>query len=142
MEGSNSFGTTNSIDYENKNITAAYGNTSLYNASDEGVPGADQWAIVVAGLKMQLGMRSLMADHIESMKLSDIARRVHMAGNAEQFGAGIVRTAKAGKPAGTAPQNRRHDRNRFNIVDGCRAAIKSRIGREWRLQSRLPLFAF
>ena len=41
----------------------------------------------------------------------DIARLVHVTGDAEQFGAGIVRATKACKPARAAAQNGRSDRN-------------------------------
>ena len=71
-----------------------------------------------------------------------VARLVHVAGDAEQLRAGIVRTAKAREPFGAAAQDGRRNRNGFHIVHGRRAAIKPGIGREWRLHTRLALLAF
>jgi hypothetical protein len=53
----------------------------------------------------------------------------------------IVGAAEGGKPAGAAAQDRRRDRDRFDVVDRGRAAIEADIGREWRLQARLALLA-
>ncbi len=53
--------------------------------------------------------------------------------------------ADAGEPRGAAAQDRRHDRDRLDIVDRRRAAIEPDRGRERRLQPRLalaPLEAF
>ncbi len=67
---------------------------------------------------------------------------VHMARDLEQLRTGIARIAKALEPVRPAPQDRRCDSNAFNIVDRRRAAIETRPGRKWRLQSRLALLAF
>ncbi len=72
----------------------------------------------------------------------DVARLLDVAGNAEQLGAGVVRAADAGKPRCAAPQDVGHDRNRFHVVDGGRAAVEPDIGRERRFQARLALLAF
>ena len=45
-------------------------------------------------------------------RLFDVAGLLHVAGNAEQLGAGIVRPADAGEPGGAAPQDVGHDRDR------------------------------
>ncbi len=74
--------------------------------------------------------------------LFDIAGPVHMAGNAEELGAGVVGTAEAGEPGRAAAQDRRGDRYRFDVVDGRRRAIKTDIRRERWLQTRHPLLAF
>ncbi len=47
----------------------------------------------------------------------------------------------AGEPGRAAPQDVGRDRDRFDIVDGGRAAVQADIGREWRLQPRLALLA-
>ena len=65
-----------------------------------------------------------------------------MAGNAEELGADIVRIAHRREPARTATQNCSRNRNRFDIVDRRRIAIKSHIGGKWRLETRLSLLAF
>src|SRR5690606_16506703 len=63
-------------------------------------------------------------------------------GDAEHFRARVVRTAKAGKPAGATAQNGRRNRDRLNVVHSRRAAIETSVRREWRLQARLALLAF
>src|ERR1700694_682583 len=65
-----------------------------------------------------------------------------MAGNAEQFGPGVVGAADGGKPRSTAPQNIRRARDRLAVVDGGRAAVEADIGREWRFQAGLAILAF
>ena len=72
----------------------------------------------------------------------DIAGLVHMAGDAEHLGAGIVGPADAGEPFRAAPQDGRRHRDGFHIVHGGRTAIDADIGRERRLHARLALFAF
>ena len=74
--------------------------------------------------------------------LFDVARLVHVAGDAEQLGAGVVRAADAGEPRRAAAQDGRRDGDRFDVVDRRRAAIEADIGRERRLQARLALLAF
>ena len=65
-----------------------------------------------------------------------------MAGDAEQLGAGVVGPADAGEPGRAAAHDVGHDRDRFHVVDGGRAAIEPDIGRERRLEPRLALLAF
>ena len=75
-------------------------------------------------------------------RLFDVARRVHMAGNAEELGAGVARVAAdAGEPGGAAAQDRRHDGNGFDIVDGRRATVEAGVRGKWRLEARLALLA-
>src|SRR3984885_874786 len=74
--------------------------------------------------------------------LFDIARLFHVAGNAEQLGAGVVLAADAGKPGGAAAHDVGHLRNRLDIIDGRRAAIETHIGGERRLEPRLALLFF
>src|ERR1700682_2468119 len=64
------------------------------------------------------------------------ARPRDMAGDAEELGADIVRPADAGKPALPAPQDRRRDRDRFDVVDRRRAAVDANRRRERRLPPR------
>ena len=71
----------------------------------------------------------------------DVTRLVHVAGNAEQLGAGIVRTTETGKPTRAATKNGWNHRNRFDIVHRRRTAIQTRIGREWWLQAWLAFLA-
>ena len=70
------------------------------------------------------------------------SRLVHMAGNTKQLGALVVVAPERGKPVRAAAKNGRRHRNRFDIVDRGRAAVETDIGREWRLETRLALFAF
>ena len=65
-----------------------------------------------------------------------------MARNAEQLGAHIVGPPDCREPAGATAQNGASHRDGFHIVDGGGRAIKADIGREWRLHTRLALFAF
>ena len=66
-----------------------------------------------------------------------------MAGNAEELGAGVARVAAdAGEPRRSPAQDGRRDGDGFDIVDGGRAAVEAGIGRERRLEARLPLLAF
>src|SRR3984957_31161 len=74
-------------------------------------------------------------------RLFDIAGFVHMAGDAEDFRAGVVRSADAGKPFRATAQYGRHNGNGLNIVDSGRTAINADVGREWRLQARLAFLA-
>jgi hypothetical protein len=60
----------------------------------------------------------------------------------KSFGALVLGPADAGEPGCAAAQDGRHDRDRLDIVDGGRAAVKARARREWRLQARQALLAF
>ncbi len=73
--------------------------------------------------------------------LLDGAGVVHMARDAEQLGAGILRPAEAGEPRRAAAHDFGNRRHRFDVVDGGRAAVKAGIGREWRLEARHALAA-
>ncbi len=73
--------------------------------------------------------------------LFDIAGLVHMARNAEELGAGVVRTAETGEPVGTTAQDSRGDRNRLHVVHRGRRAVETDIRRERRLEARHALLA-
>ncbi len=62
----------------------------------------------------------------------DVAGTLNMAGDAKQLGADIVGPADGGEPRRAAPQDIRRDSDRFDVVDGGRAAVETDIGREWR----------
>src|SRR3546814_11428968 len=64
-----------------------------------------------------------------------------MARNLEELGALVILTPEAREPRRAAAQDRRDDRDAFDIVDGRRAAIKPRARRERRFQARLALLA-
>src|SRR5262245_42324744 len=74
--------------------------------------------------------------------LFDIARRVDVAGEAVDLGAGILRSADAREPSGAAAQYRRHHRDGLDIVDRGRAAVEPDLRRKGRFQPRLALAAF
>ena len=65
----------------------------------------------------------------------------HVAGNAKELGADIVGPAEGREPGRAATQDVRRHRDRFDVVDGGRAAIETDIRRERRLQPGLTLFA-
>ncbi len=73
--------------------------------------------------------------------LFHVARLVHVAGDAEELGAGVVRTADAREPGSTSAQDGRRDSDRFDVVHRGRAAIEAGAGRERRLQPRHALLA-
>src|ERR1700741_5116731 len=75
-------------------------------------------------------------------RLLDDALLVHMAADLEELGALVVVPPEGREPGGTAPQDRGHDCDRFDIVDRGRAAPEARACRERRLQARLALLAF
>ncbi len=54
----------------------------------------------------------------------------------------LLSRPNAGEPARPAPQDRRHHRDRFDVVDRGRAAVEPGAGRERRLEPRLALLAF
>src|SRR6516165_6268978 len=87
-----------------------------------------------------MGVEQLPQWH--SHRVLDGAGFLHVAGNAEQLGAGIVRPPDAGEPGGAAPRNVRHHRDRFHVVDRGRTAVDADIGRKRRFQARLALLAF
>ena len=74
--------------------------------------------------------------------LLDIARRVHMAREAEELGAGVVGAAERGEPGGAAAQNVGDDGDGLDIVDRGRCAIEPDIGGEWRFEPRHAFLAF
>ena len=61
--------------------------------------------------------------------------------DAEHLRPGILRPAQPGEPAAAPPQDRRHHRNRLDVVDRRRTAIQTHRGRKWRLQPRHSLLA-
>src|SRR6516165_9221010 len=71
-----------------------------------------------------------------------IARRIYMAGQAEDLGAGISRPANPGKPGCPASQDLRNHRDRFNIVDRAGAPVEPDLGREGGFQARLTFASF
>src|SRR4029077_6765941 len=62
-------------------------------------------------------------------RLFDVAGPLDMTGNTKQLGTDVVGPADGGKPRGSAPQDIRRDRDRFDIVDGGRATVEADIGR-------------
>ena len=74
--------------------------------------------------------------------LFDDARLLHVAGDLEQLGAGIVGHAERGKPRAAAAQDVRHDGDALDIVDRRRRTVEPDVGRERRLQARHALLAF
>ena len=64
-----------------------------------------------------------------------------MPADLEQLGALVVLATEACEPGCAAAQDRRHDRDRFDIVDRGRAAIKPGTRRERRLEPWLALLA-
>src|SRR5690606_30645410 len=75
-------------------------------------------------------------------RLLDRARLVHVAGDAEDLGAGVVRAAEAGEPGGAAAQAGRDDRDGLDVVDRGRPAVHADRGRKRRLEARLAHLAF
>src|SRR5580692_1947842 len=80
--------------------------------------------------------------HRDAHRLLDIARLLDMAGNAEDLGAGVARSADGCEPFCPALQDRRRSGDRLDIVDRRRASIKPDSRRKRRLEARLALFAF
>ena len=78
----------------------------------------------------------------QAHRLLHVAGLVHVAGDAEELGADVVRAADAGEPGCAAAQDRAGDRDRLDVVDRRRAAVEAHIGRERRLQPRHALLAF
>ena len=72
----------------------------------------------------------------------DVAGLVHMALQAEDFGARILGAAEAGEPGGTAAQNGGRDGDGFDVIDRGGAAIEADGGGEWRFHPRHALLAF
>src|SRR5215472_426891 len=78
----------------------------------------------------------------DAHRLLHIARRVHVARNAEDLGTRIPGPADPCKPSGATTQDRRHDGNCLDIVNRRRAAIESDLRWERRLQPGLTLASF
>ncbi len=74
--------------------------------------------------------------------LFDIARPLHMAGDAEDLGAAVLGPAETGEPGGATAQDGGRNGDGFDIVDSGRTAIETDAGRKGRLQARLALLAF
>src|SRR3546814_15503514 len=64
-----------------------------------------------------------------------------MARNLEELGALVILAPEAREPRRAAAQDRRDDRDAFDIVDGRRAAIKHRARRDRRFNARMGLLA-
>src|SRR3546814_8345987 len=64
-----------------------------------------------------------------------------MARDLEELGALVVLTSEAREPRRAAAQDRRDDRDAFDIVHRRRAAIEARTRRERRFQARLAFLA-
>ena len=77
----------------------------------------------------------------DAHRFFDNARVVDVTRDRKQFGARIVRAAKAGKPFRPAAQNSRHNGNRFHVVHRGRAAIQTRASRKRRLHPWHAFFA-
>ena len=77
-----------------------------------------------------------------SHRIFDRAGPLDVAGNAKQFGPGIVRPANRGKPRRAAPHDVRHHGNGLDVVDRGRTTIKPNVGGKRRLQPRLAFLAF
>src|SRR5215831_19237269 len=106
-----------------------------------GAAGNDREQVVPAAAHAAaMGVEQLPQRH--SHGVFDGAGFLHVAGNAEQLGAGVVRPADAGEPGAAAPRNVRHHRDRFHVVDRGWAAVDPDIGRKRRFQARLALLAF
>src|SRR3546814_16677781 len=64
-----------------------------------------------------------------------------MARDLEELGALVILTSEAREPRRAAAQDRRDDRDAFDIVHRRRAAIEARTRRERRFQARLAFLA-
>src|SRR3546814_15104388 len=71
----------------------------------------------------------------------DDARALDMARDLEKLGALVILAPEACEPRRAAAQDRRDDRDAFDIVHRRRTAIKPRARRERRFQARLALLA-
>src|SRR3546814_5803130 len=71
----------------------------------------------------------------------DDARALDRARDLEKLGALVIRAPEACEPRRAAAQDRRDDRDAFDIVHRRRTAIKPRARRERRFQARLALLA-
>src|SRR5476651_2080681 len=75
-------------------------------------------------------------------RLFDVARLVHVPGDAEEFGAGVVGTAESSEPGRALAQDRRRHRDRLDIVHRRGAAVEAGSRGERRLEPRHALLAF
>src|SRR5690606_16536906 len=71
-----------------------------------------------------------------------VARLVHVAGDAEHLGAGVVLAPEAGEPFGAAAHDRRYHGDALHVVDRGRAAPQTDVGGEGGLEPwhALPSF--
>src|ERR1019366_10628644 len=72
----------------------------------------------------------------------DIARLVHMSGDAEYFRTRVVLPSERAEPGGTATHDGGGDGDALDVVHRRGTAIQTDTGREWRLQPRHALLAF
>ena len=77
----------------------------------------------------------------DAHRLLDRARLVHVARDAVDLGARVVRSAEAREPGGAAPQDGRDDRDRLDVADRGRAAVHPDRRGERRLEARLAHLA-
>src|SRR5581483_34537 len=119
--------------------TSASKSISTVSHTERGSTGVDEPPGIPAGMALDQLL------HRDRHRLFDIARLVHVAGNAEDFRAGVARPADRGEPRRAALEDRRRDGDGLDVVDRRRAAVEPDLGRERRLQPRLalaPLEAF
>src|SRR3546814_9287306 len=65
-----------------------------------------------------------------------------MARYLEQLCTGVILAPDRREPSGATPKDRRRHRDRFDVVDRRRTAVKADARRKRRLQARLALLAF
>lgn len=66
---------------------------------------------------------------------------VHMSADGEQLHARVVLATQTAEPRGATAQNRRRHRHRLAVRHRRRTPVQTRVGGEWRLQTRLALLA-
>lgn len=92
------------------------------------------------------------ASHAARVLLQEVAQRnahlllhhagvVHVAADGEQLHARVVLATQTAEPLGAATQNRRRHRHRLAVRHRRRTPVQTRVGGEWRLQTRLALLA-
>src|ERR1700752_1145618 len=77
----------------------------------------------------------------DAHRLLDVARLIHVTGDAIELGAGVVLAAERGEPRRAAPHDVGRLRNGLDIVHRGRATVEADIRRKRRLEPRLALLA-
>src|SRR5690242_18958685 len=77
----------------------------------------------------------------DSHALLDRAWAIYVARDLEELGAFVLRVTDAREPFRAAAEDGGRNRDALDIVDGGRAAVEARAGRERRLEARLALLA-